>query len=313
MENILLEDRNLLGVFAVAMFRGEGDDPIDTGELLLGLATAGAAREILETAELTRTVVSALHHRCRTEWSGDDRGGPVEAIIAEKGAPVAFTVAAADALRHATGPRDVLRALLDDPESRAMEMLRRGRAPVEALRDSLDHDRPLRIADPVPRELHRIRDMLIGRTRYPRVRFWHNPLLAILAPARTNLAPHPLTWLGLEAREQARERGRRKPGTDDALLAVTAMYEVARHYPHLWGDAGEAYNGAIALAGSGVTYAALRDAAARTELGDDPAPMRKIVSEHPGDTATLLRLILADGTRAHRLHAAVTRPDAALP
>ncbi|MDP9792756.1 hypothetical protein J2S43_001268 [Catenuloplanes nepalensis] len=313
MESILLERSDLLLVFATAVLRGADDEPISTDNLLVGLASAEGTREILDAAELTRTVAASVRTHRRAEWAGDDRGGPVDVIISEGGEPAQFTVAAADALRRADraaredgrdgcDSRDLLIALLDDPDNRAAELLRDCGVPVAPLRESLDRGRPLRVADPVPRELHRVRDMLIGRTRYPRVRFWQNPLLAIVAPARTNLAPHPLVWQMLETREQARERGRRRPGTDDAMLALLAMYELARYYPHLYETGDEKYRGGAALAGAGVTYAALRHAAQATDLGADPRPLRKIVPHAPADTLELLRLLLADpGSRANRL------------
>ena len=104
-------------------------------------------------------------------------------------------------------------------------------------------------------------------------------------------------------------RGRLR-GRAWALLALMAMYEVTRHYPYLCDPATDVYDGAAALAGTGVTYAALRRAVATAELGIDPRPLRSLIPEHPGDTAGLLRRLLADGdTRAGRLLAAV-RPAA---
>lgn len=313
MESILLERTDMLGVYGFAMWRGDGDEPVSTDQLLVSLTSAAGTREILEVAELTRTVVGSVHGRRHAEWTSDDRGGPVGIVIAEGGTPADFTVAAADALRRATraatedgrddcDSRDVLLALLDDGDSRAVALLADCAAPVAALRDSLRHRRPLRIADPVPRELHRVRDMMIGRTRYPRVRFWHNPLLALLAPARVALVAQPITWLQLEAREQARERGHHGARTDDALLGLLAMYETARRYPHLYDHAAAEYDGVIALVRAGAGYAALRGVAAVADLGDDPRPLRRMVPEHPGDTGTLVGLLLGDGdTRAARL------------
>ncbi|GAB7044136.1 MULTISPECIES: Clp protease N-terminal domain-containing protein [Catenuloplanes] len=313
MESILLERSDLLLVFAAAVLRGTEDEPISTDNLLVGLASAEGTRDVLDAAELTRTVAASVRDHRRTAWVSDDRGGPVEVVVSAGGEPAEFTTAAADALRRAEraarengrdgcDSRDLLIALLGDEQNRAAELLRDCGVPVAALRESLERGRPLRVADPVPRELHRVRDMLIGRTRYPRVRFWRNPLLAIVAPARTNLAPHPLLWQMLETREQARERGRRTPGSDDALLALLAMYELARYYPHLYETGDARYSGGAALAAAGVTYAALRRTAARTDLGADPRPLRKAVPTAPPDTMELLRLLLADrDNRANRL------------
>ncbi|GAB7046862.1 Clp protease N-terminal domain-containing protein [Catenuloplanes indicus] len=321
MESILLERSDMLLVFSAAVLRGDDDEPISTDNLLVSLASADGTREILDAAELTRTVAASVRKHRRAEWVSDDRGGPVELIIADGGTPAEFTVAAADALRRADRAaradgrdgcesRDLLAALIEDEDNRAAELLRACRIPVAALRESVQRGRPLRVADPVPRELHRVRDMLIGRTRYPRVRFWQNPLLAIVAPARTNLAPHPLIWQALETREQAREHGHRTPVSDDALLALLAMYELARYYPHLYRNGDERYSGGAALAAAGVTYAALRRTAAGTDLGTDPRPLRKAVPKAPADTVELLRLLLADrDNRANRLLAAAGVTD----
>ncbi|MDR7277432.1 Clp protease N-terminal domain-containing protein [Catenuloplanes atrovinosus] len=313
MENILLEDSDVLPVFGFAVLRADTDEPISTDNLLVGLASAAGTREILHAADVTRTVADSVYRRRRAGWHSDDRGGPVAIVVAEGGTPADFTAAAADALRRAgraatahgrdvCDSRDLLLALLDDDGNRASELLAACAVPVAALRESLEHDRPLRRADRVPRELHRIRDMLIGLTRYPRVPLWRNPLLAIVAPARPNLAPQPFVWLMLESREQAREHGRRRPGTDDALLALMAMHELSRYYPHLYE---QPYDGAAALASAGVTYAALRHVSATADLGTDPRPLRRAVPRLPADTVELVRLLLADRhNRANRLLAA---------
>jgi hypothetical protein len=306
MENIALEHTDMLTVFGTAMLRGDDDEPVSTDHLLVSLASAPGTREIMDAAQLTRTVVASVRRRRHAEWASDDRGGPVGIVIAEGGTPADFSVAAAEALRRAArtaGPdgcdsRDVLLAILDDPDCRAAALLADCAAPVAALRESLRDRRPLRIADPVPRELHRVRDLMIGRTRYPRVPFWRNPLLMILAPARVDLVPHPLAWLMLETREQARERGHRKPTTDDALLAMLAMYETARLYPHLYRHTAAEYDGVTALAEAGARYAELR--AQTAALGEDPRPLRRLLPDHPGDLRTVVRSLIGD-TRAGRL------------
>ena len=310
----------MLPVFGFAVLRVDTDEPIGTDNLLVGLASAAGTRDLMDSAGMTRTVADSVYRRRRAEWADADRGGPVAIVVAEGGSPADFTTAAADALRRAhrsaagdgrevCDSRDLLIALLDDDGNRAARLLAACAMPVAALRDSLAHGGSLRVADPVPRELHRVRDMLIGRTRYPRVPFWRNPLLAIVAPARVNLAPQPFVWLMLEAREQAREGGRRRPGSDDVLLALTAMYELSRYYPHLYESVSRRYDGAVALAGAGVTYAALRRAAAGTDLGADPRPLRRVVPKLPADTTGLVRLLLADrDNRAHRLLAAAGFP-----
>ena len=307
MENLHVAERDLFALFSIAVLHGEGDE-IGTDELLLALVRLGVRQDLLDAAGLTRTVAAAVYQGRHASWASDDRG-PVTVLIADGGEPADVTAAAADVLRDAHGPDDVLRALLDDPDSRAAEMLATCAVPVPALRDSLRDGSPLQIDDPVPAELHRIRDTLIGRTRYPRYPFWRNPLLALVAPARTNLAPVPQAWLPLETRQQATERGRRDPGTDDALLALTAMHEVVAHYPHLYDTTAGLYDGTALLAEAGITHAVLRHVADTTELGTDPTPLNKLPSRHPDDPATgwrdtsyLLRRLLAEpGNRAHRL------------
>lgn len=108
-------------------------------------------------------------------------------------------------------------------------------------------------------------------------------------------------WIRLEADAQAERLGRRTPGTEHVLLALLALHEVARQEPESVpeADAGEL------LAGLGVDYARAHAAldAGEVTLPADPRSVEAYLSGGAADggAETLLRVLLAEDTRARRL------------
>ncbi len=308
-------------MFAAAMLRGMNDDPVTTADLLVTIARSRRAAAVLDAVEVTPTVATAAYKHLGGAWTSADAGGvgprgPDEIVMAEGGTPARFTPAAAEAMRRAAASAaadgrgacevgDVLAALLADHDSRAAEMLAFCGVDVPALDQAVRAGTPPTVRDRVEPELRRLRDVLIGRSRYPRPAGWRSWLLAVAVRIRINYAANPVAWVRLEADEQARQRGRERPGTDDVLLAVLATHEVARQYPHLSGTAVEKYHGSRLLADAGLRYREAYATAQQTDLGDDPQPLRKYLPSTPMDTLTLLRLLLAgQDNRATRLLAA---------
>ncbi len=323
-------DDDVLLLFIVASLRGRVDDPVCTDDLLVGAASPGPAAAILDAVELTPTVARTVSRHQRRTWSSTDAGGigpdgPTTLVMAEKGEPAHFTPAAAEAMRRAAAaaaaegrptcsPVDIARALLDDPDNRAVEMLTFCGVDIPALRQALQSGQPAVVPDRLDPELLRMRDILLGRDKYPKPSGWRNWLLSLAVSSRLNYAEHPLIWIRMEAFEQARRAGRARPGTDDVLLAALATHQVARAYPHLSQPARDRYNGAQSLADAGLRYRAAYEVAQDTDLGTDPQSLRSYVASMPKDTATLLRLVLVgQDNRATRLLTALGVDPARLP
>jgi hypothetical protein len=322
-------DDDVLLMFIVASLRGGVNDPICSDDLLVGITSTGPAAAILEAVELTPTVARTVSRHQRGTWSSTDAGGvgpdgPTELVMAENGEPAHFTPAAAEAMRRAAAaaaadgrptctPLDIARELLDDPDNRAVEMLTFCGVDIPALRQALRSGRPAVAPDRLDPELLRLRDVLLGRDKYPKPSGWRNWALKLAVVSRLNYAEHPLIWIRMEAFEQARRAGREQPGTDDVLLAVLATLQVARAYPHLSQPAKDRYNGAQALVNAGLRYRAAYEVAQNTDLGTDPQPLKGYLASMPKDTATLLRLILVGDNRATRLLTTLGVDPALLP
>jgi hypothetical protein len=306
-------------VYAAAFMKGDPGKSVTTDQLLAALTTAIDVRATLAAAAVTRTVVAAVSHT-RKWHSADAAGvgppGPTDLVMAQGGKPSPFTPAAAEALRRATvaayaagrptcTPTDLLRALLDDPGSRATELLTYCRVDIAALREALDSGQLPTVADGADPDLRRVRDALIGRIRYER-KGWRNWLISLFLRSRPNWAAQPVLWVMAEAHALADQRGRPRRGTDDVLLAILATYEVAQEYPHLTESARDQYGGGQILADLGVRYRDAYQVAQDTDLGADPKPLRSIVSELPESTTALLRTILTGpDNRAGRLLSAL--------
>ncbi len=321
-------DRDVLWVFVYASLRGKADDPVCTDDLLVG-TTSGPAAAIFDAAELTPTVARTVSRHQRGTWSSTDAGGigpagPTELLMAEDGKPAHFTPAAAEAMRRAAAaaaahgrptcsPLDIARALLDDPDNRAVEMLIFCGIDIPALRQALQSGQPAAAPDRLDRDLLGMRDILLGRAKYPKPSGWRNWMLALAVTSRLNYAEHPVVWIRMEAHEHARRAGRARPATDDVLLAALATHQVARAYPHLSQPAKDRYDGAQALANAGLRYRTAYDLARVTDLGTDPKSLKGYVASMPKDTTTLLRLILEGDNRATRLLTALGVNPARLP
>ncbi len=323
-------DDDVLLMFIVASLRGGANDPVCTDDLLVGTASIGPAAAIFEAVELTPTVARTVSRHQRGTWSSPDAAGvgpdgPTALVMAEKGVPAHFTPAAAAAMHRAAAaaaaagrstcsPLDIARALLDDPDNRAVEMLTFCDVDIPAVRQALQAGRPAVAPDRLDAELLRMRDVLLGRDKYPKPSGWRNWALALAVSSRLNYAEHPLVWIRMEAFEQARRAGRANPGTDDVLLAVLATHQVARAYPHLSRPAKDRYNGAQSLANAGLRYRDTYRLAQDTDLGADPKSLEGYLASMPKDTATLLRSILAgQDNRATRLLTAAGVDPARLP
>ena len=303
---------------------------VGTEHLLAFIATRGPAAAALDAVDVTAPVVHTVIMNRRDDWVSADDAEPEPKPPAEltgaRGGSVAFTPAAGAAIgrtissaaaagKASYSPTDILLALLDDPASRATELLHTCGVDIPGLRSALGTDRPLPVGDRLDIELRRTRDFLIGRLRY-RGRGMVDRLLSAVVRIRINYGAVPVMWAVLEADEQAGQRGRRRPGTDDLLLAMLATHEVAQRYPHLSGPAHDRYDGGQRLAAAGTSYRDARRVAQNSDLGADPRPLRDPAprgENFPQDTGTLLRNLLVDqDNRATRLLAALGVNVAAL-
>lgn len=312
--------------FVLAGARGAAKNgPVGTEHLLIGLAgRAGkAASAALQAVDApVRVLLTVVNWR--DEWiSPDEADLPPDAVspgavqwFDEPDKPLHCTTAARAALHRAataagTGgrsritPVDVLMGLLEDERNRAAEVLLACGVELAALRRALLAGEPVVVADRVEPDLRRTRDVLLGRARYRGLGL-PGRLLARL-PVLVHQAQAPVLWTMQDARDRARGAGRRRPDTDDVLLAILATHEVAQRYQHLVGRQQHRYDGGQRLTDAGVRY---RDAlsAARThacDLRPDPLPVKAYVPSGdscPQSTGELLSAITRDAdTRASGL------------
>jgi hypothetical protein len=115
-----------------------------------------------------------------------------------------------------------------------------------------------------------------------------------------NLARTPVSWIGMDAPDQAQRLGHRKVRTAHVLLAVLATYEVTRDLPHLVAGVQDRYAGARALADAGVTYARARAVVADEPPARDPRRYRSYVDGR-NDTTAVVAAILTGDTSAARV------------
>ncbi|MBT0769532.1 hypothetical protein KIH74_11410 [Kineosporia sp. J2-2] len=202
---------------------------------------------------------------------------------------------------------DLLAALLDDPDCRAVRYLTESGVSVPELRESLREGRPLVRDDPMPPELRATRDALLGRRRYrPRElgQFWTTLMVRVLP---LNPAQHPGLWARLEAGEIAARHGGRVR-SDDLLLAVLTTHAVAQAHPRTTRDTQEDSDAGPVLTDAGLDHVRVRaaivagDLGAEGDLGKDAVPLRKQLKGFPVGTGELLRRLLAEpGNRCVRL------------
>ncbi|MEV0373574.1 Clp protease N-terminal domain-containing protein [Streptomyces sp. NPDC050636] len=134
----------------------DGDRQVDTAHLLHGLLESDPA--VRDTFDGGRQVARLLGYLVQRsigyglQWHGTVEDSGAVPLVAEGGVP-GWSPAAAAALdgaldrahaRYATraGCLDLLAALVDDPESRAVEVLRRASVDTALIAARLDGDRP---------------------------------------------------------------------------------------------------------------------------------------------------------------------------
>ncbi len=304
------DDRTNNAVGAARAHSGDpgGAEVIGTHHLLIGLSTGrSGARDLLEGAELTHTVLVTVLRSRRELWARDE-GAPAPVRFPDIGKTEQVSGAAIAALeRYLAGgrqePESLLAAVLHDEDALAATVVRECGADLSLLRRAVVDPSVLRVPDRVPAGLAAMRDRLLGRTKYgfPGLR---NLSLAIAVASRPNWAQTPVMWIKLEADERARQRGGAR--TDDLLVALLAAYEVASAYPHLLAEAAPGqYDGARALAEAGLRAEELASASATLDLGADavgPRTLLKPGRSWPADTSALLERLLAhDDNRSVRL------------
>lgn len=283
------------------------DDVVGTQHLLRGLARNPEIAVALEAYDVTEWVIGRM---VRTEVP--EPGSRVR-LLSGTVEPSKFSNAAAAALDRCRtlpaldggaerGPVDVLLAILGDSQSRAVAILTDCGVDIDELRVALREGRVPARPDPLPVDLHRTRDALVGRIRYrPRSRgilSWLQRF--VLRMSDENFAAQPVLWVRLEADELARERGHRMR-SDDVLLALLTTHEVALAYPHLARTVQHKYGGGQALLAAGVDHARVRAVLETTDLGQDSVPLPAQMGDWPQDTRQILqRLVCVEGNRGAR-------------
>lgn len=289
------------------------DEVVGTEHLLLGMLHIARIRQLLDAHDVTRVVLDELISR------GAPESGVVGRMLRVTVKPVEFSSAAAAALDRCQaepsagealkadpaerGPADVLRAILEDPQNRASEILAECGVDLGRLRAELIEDLTPVGSDPLPVDLRPARDALLGRTRYRvpggGVRNWlRNRMIGV---SSLNYAALPVVWVRLEAGELARRDGHRMR-SDDVLLALITTHEVALAYPHLVRSMPLEYTGGKALLTAGLDHDRISAARAAGDLGEDAVPLPDRTRDWPPDTGQVLRqLLCAEGTRSFRL------------
>jgi hypothetical protein len=167
-----------------------------------------------------------------------------------------------------TGPlgvRKLLLALLAEDDTRAAEVLTAlGTSPaaVRARLVAVVSPAPVQDADPT---LRFTRAMLLGRASYRPTSRSQGQALKLIELLELNWAATPADWATVVAQERAQRLGHPAVGSDDLLLGVLAVHEVALAAPPvlLPPDADHHYAGGDVLAASGVTYRTAVQAADR--------------------------------------------------
>jgi hypothetical protein len=281
---------------------------IGSEHLLVSLLGEDDAAEaaLAGLAVTSRTVFTVLRRKYQAaSWSASEQGGnqplvrlweadlglpdPRGTLLRRRRRPrepMTVTPAVGRAVHRAraeqptrpVGVRDLLLALLAEDHTRAAEVLTELGTSPAAIRARLAqtaHPAPLLTADPI---LRFTRAMLLGRaTHRPNSRGqWL--VLKLMDLMMVNWADTPPAWAALVAQERAQRLGHPAVGSDDLLLAVLAVHEVAHAAPAvlLPPDADRSYAGGDVLAEFGVTYpravhSAERMAATERRAGLDDA------------------------------------------
>ena len=158
-----------------------------------------------------------------------------------------------------TGPlgvRKLLLALLAEDDTRAAEVLTAlGTSPaaVRARLVAVVYPAPIQDDDPT---LRFTRAMLLGRASYRPTSRSQGQVLKLIELLELNWAATPAAWATVVAQERAQRLGHPAVGSDDLLLGVLAVHEVALAAPPvlLPPDADHHYASGDVLAASGVTY-----------------------------------------------------------
>lgn len=279
----LHEANRLRPVVTIAQTLADG--AVGTEHLLGGTLCDPRVRRVLDAYDLTTVALHAvLRHRAGRRDTPDGAQEAIDRCVAERTDPE---------------PADLLSAILADPDSHAVAVLRDCDVDADAVRRALRTGQvPVR-QDRLPADLRPVRDRMIGRDRY-RGSGLRDYVLSAIVRVRINWAESPVLWAQLEADVIAKARGGRKQ-TDDVLLAMLTTYEVASAYPHLVGDAGPRYDGVRGLVAAGLDR---HRVAAWDGAGRDQVPMKARLkgADAPPDTAALLRVLVGHpGNRAARL------------
>jgi Clp amino terminal domain, pathogenicity island component len=255
---------------------------VGTEHLLVGLTAnpdSGPVSQALASAELTLPVLMAV---LRTRDGGSGTWRSDEGAAAEQDGtpaepwdryparrPFRYTPAARAALHRATmiasdqGASEIddhhlLQGLLAVADNRATELLRGcGVEPARLRERPSGAGPPATRDDPVPPELRPTRDALLGKARYPHRSLTARLTTGVLRLLAANLAETPVVWVELDAHDQARRLGASRTGTEHLLLAILAVHETLRWYPHMRPDsAAQRFAGGTVLAEAGLTYRA---------------------------------------------------------
>jgi Clp amino terminal domain, pathogenicity island component len=289
---------------------------VGTEHLLLGLLTRGPAGRALDEFGVTPVSVAEIVRQANftatDEAAPDDDTGPLDDLEwfgSKQSKPMNYTGAARAALHRAIAtagaaertefdPDDVLDALLAAP-NRATEAITRCGVDPAGVRERLTGG-PAPESPTLAADLEPTRAAVLGIEPYRVGSFTGRMAYGFLRAVNANLARTPVPWADLEARDQAARLGHRKVRTAHLLLALLAMHEVTRDLPHLVVDVPARYAGARALAGAGLTYAAVRAALEADPPGRDPRRYKSYVDARR-DTSALLSGILSGDTSAARL------------
>jgi ClpA/ClpB-like protein len=326
---------SLAAAYGAAVGRTRDAPVVGTEHLLVGLAAdrgTGPVSRALDAVELTLPVLMAAlrkHDGRSAAWRSDDGtpadqdeapAGPWDRYPARK--PIRYTGAAGAALHRAAilaGDRGgteiddhhLLRGLLAASDNRASELLRGcGIEPARLLERITGTSPQATQDDPVPPELWPTRDALLGTARYSRRSPAGRLTTGMLRVLATNLAEVPTIWVELDAHDQARRLGASRTGTEHLLLAILAIHETLRWYPHMRpADADRRLAGGDVLAEAGLTHRAASEAASREPdgLGSESRPVSSYLRRLPskasaaGTGELLLAVLTQDDCRAANL------------
>jgi ATP-dependent Clp protease ATP-binding subunit ClpA len=296
---------------------------------LVGPLRTGPAAQVLDEAGLTGTTVMTMLRRRATgsaAWQVEEDSDPggddlplTDLDWFKPGKRIHYTAAARAALHRAVAAATarghvepdglhLLDGLLADGDNHAIEVLHACGVDPAQVRESL-RGTGTAAADAVPPELRPTRDALLGRRTYPTGPISGPAFRGLSRVFAINLAGVPAMWVSLDARDQARRQGRRRPGTEHLVLAMLATHETLRHYPHLRSHDARQYVGGEVLDDAGVTYpGAIAASQHPADLGTDAHPAswytsrpRRIRSRPTGTGELLLAILTQDDSRAANL------------